>query len=84
MKSIAQLEDDYFRACNELTIFRHISGFEPGIKVIEKYKEGKEQFGIIAQYGEGWNTCRRNEVPVILENGIRQPWSMSNLTIAPK
>lgn len=78
---IKELEENYCKAANALTDYRSKHGFEPGTKVMARYREEPEKKGIIAPYGDAWSMVKHISVPVLLDSGVLQPWSMSNLTV---
>lgn len=79
--SIKELEENYCKAANALTEYRSKHGFEPGIKVMACYRKELEEKGIIASYGDRWRMVDHMSVLVLLDSGVLQPWSMSNLTV---
>lgn len=83
MNNIEELEENYCVAANALTRYRRENGFEPGARVIARYREEPEKRGVIAEYGEVWNGHGLN-VPVLLDTGILQPWPLSQLTLDAK
>lgn len=76
-----RLELDYCKAANALTEYRIKNGFEPGVRVRCQYRDDPPKMGIISKYGDGWDSCGDSAVPVRLDSGYRQPWSMDSLTI---
>lgn len=78
---IKSLELDYCKASNALWGYRMRRGFVPGVRVRAQYRQDTPMFGFIAPYGSRWSTVDSMCVPVLLDNGRCQPWSMSMLTI---
>lgn len=78
---ILRLNDDYYRAANNLTDYRHKNGFEPGVRVRAQYRDDPPKFGVIAGYGDAWQCADHYCVPVRLDSGVLQPWPMSDLKI---
>ena len=81
MNKIEELEEAYCVAANALTRYRHENGFEPGARVVTRYREEPEKNGVIAEYGEVWNGSGLH-IPVKLDTGILQPWPLSQLRLA--
>lgn len=81
MKTFSELEEAYAIAYNALNDYRHASGFVPGVRVVCKFRDDPEKGGVIAPHGSLWTTSPLN-VPVVLDEGRVQPWSMGDLRLA--
>jgi hypothetical protein len=80
---IHSLEEDYYKAANALTDYRRSFGLEPGTRVRAKYQNGTPKLGVIAPFGSHWEFAEPNEVPVLLDDGGWQRWSMAHLEVIP-
>lgn len=79
---IEALENAYCKAANTLSDYGDKMGFKPGARVRAQSRfRDKAIFGTIPPYGERWSSIDSMSVPVLLDAGYYQPWSMSNLTI---
>lgn len=80
MTTIEQLEEDYCRSSNVLRDKWRELGFQPGARVIAKYRDEPAQSGVIAPFGIAWNGAGLC-LPVRLDSGRTRLWSASHLTL---
>jgi hypothetical protein len=79
-KSLDCLASRYYKAANELREYRRSAGLNPGVRVMCLFAD-TQKTGTIAPYGEDWSRVDSMSVPVLLDSGGMQPWSMEHLTI---
>ena len=82
MNHLEILEGKFCEASNALRDEQRRLGFWPGAKVIAQYGDNEPKNGVIAEYGGAWTTVDALSVPVIMEEGFIQPWTVSNLTLS--
>lgn len=75
--ALEKLDAAYIEAANAITNYREDAGFLPGAKVETDTKKR----GTIAEYGNAWISVDHRSVPVILDTGKRQPWSIKSLKL---
>lgn len=76
-----RIQLDYFKACNRLNRYRQKTGLNPGVRVLCKFRDDPPKKGVIAPYGRDWYDVTTECVPILLDNGRRQPWALGDLTI---
>lgn len=82
IQNLNELIERYHEVANALNAYRRTHGFEPGARVICRYKDEPEKKGVVAPYGDAWSrNLSHYSVPVRLEGGRLQPWSIENLGI---
>jgi hypothetical protein len=81
MNKILELEDEFFDLAAKLRCYRRENGFNPGAKVIAKYRDEQSKHGVIPQFGSAWIGVEMIFVPVEFSDGVIQPWKMSDLTL---
>ncbi len=79
--SLETLLENFYKASNALSKYRHEHGFEPGVKVVGKQGDGPEKIGFIAPYGTDWDTVDAACVPVLHASGRICPWNMRSLKV---
>jgi hypothetical protein len=88
IEEIEKLETAYCKASNALNEYREREGFIPGATVrCQTRMPGKAQevkFGVIPPYGIHWSGRDGLHIPVLLDSGALQPWSMSDMMITGK
>lgn len=77
------LTERYCEAAVALTEYRRSHGFNPGVRVVAKYRDDPDKNGTIAPFGPAWHGTHGMFVPVLLDSGVLQPWDMRHLTIIP-